>query len=80
MSMSRKHFEAIAEAIKETKSDRQNGHLVKPNVDWAIDRLSLRLAKAFAEFNPNFDKERFIKAAEVKQWVINRANRIIDSN
>jgi hypothetical protein len=77
MTISKKHFEAIAEAIKETKSDllRKSGRLypAKPNIEWAIDRLSLRLAKAFSEFNPNFDKERFIKAAEVQDWVIDRA-------
>tara|TARA_Y100000310_G_C20412583_1_gene682753 strand:- start:169 stop:483 length:315 start_codon:yes stop_codon:yes gene_type:complete len=73
MAISKKHFEAIAKAIKETKSDRQSHHPAKPNVDWAIDRLSLRLAKAFSEFNPNFDAVRFTQAAEVQEWVIDRA-------
>jgi len=73
MTISKKHFEALAEAIKETKSDRQSHHPANWIAEWAIDRLALRLAKAFAEFNPNFDKDRFIKAADVQEWVIDRA-------
>tara|TARA_R100000963_G_scaffold34717_1_gene29293 strand:- start:276 stop:572 length:297 start_codon:yes stop_codon:yes gene_type:complete len=69
MTISKKDFEAIAEAIKETRIDsdglpesREYVTVVKPNIGAAIDRLTLRLAVAFNKINPKFDKERFIKA------------------
>ena len=65
MSISKKHFEAIAEAIKETRIDSTvafNSSAVLAAYESAIDSLTLRLAVAFNKMNPKFDKERFIKA------------------
>lgn len=52
--MTRKHFKAIAEAVRQ-----MNGHgsdlIAKDQIIW-------RLADALSEFNPNFDRTRFSRA------------------
>ena len=65
MSISKKHFEDIAEDIKETRIESTvafNSSAVLAAYESAIDSLTLRLAVAFNKMNPKFDKERFIKA------------------
>lgn len=55
MSMNRKHFNAIAEAINET--------LWEDNADpVTMMRLAGRLAVICKQDNPRFDKDRFISA------------------
>ena len=54
MSMSRKNFEAIASAIKESSECDNTGEL--------LSVLSMELCRHFRDENPNFDDARFLKA------------------
>ena len=54
MSMSRKNFEAIASAIKESQECDNTGEL--------LSVLSMELCRHFRDENPNFDDARFLKA------------------
>ena len=54
--MTKKHFEAIAKAIKE----EQTAVAVREDVRRAIAN---KLADVFKQDNPRFDRDRFMKAA-----------------
>ena len=58
MSMSRKDYRAIAEAIVEARRLCQGIHA--PTV---INILAARIAEHFEADNPRFDRERFLVAA-----------------
>lgn len=55
--MTRRHFEAIASTIKDSRAvvDQR-----------AVDFVARRLAGCFRAFNPNFDRDRFLRAAGVE--------------
>lgn len=57
--MSRKHFIAIAAAIKALRQGADPEHL------YPIDRVAEALADTFENFNPVFDRERFLTACGV---------------
>jgi len=54
--MTRKHFEAIAETIRNSNIG-----------DDATAQIAYDLANTLERFNPNFDKHRFLKACGVVQ-------------
>lgn len=60
MALSRKHFEVIAEILRDQHVGDPNTHDYLVIYDTAHD-----LAGYFATENPNFDRERFLKAAGV---------------
>ncbi len=63
MSLSRKHFERVAEAIRVERI--QPGQLCKgANIDRTLDRVAENLATQFKMINPRFDKARFIEATQ----------------
>lgn len=55
--MTRKHFEAIAEAISTERMWTSD-----PAKREAIESVAFGLAATFTQFNSNFDKGRFIEA------------------
>ncbi len=65
MSLTRKHFELVAEAIRVERI--QPGQLCKgANIDHTLDRVAENLAAQFKMINPRFDKDRFIEATRRK--------------
>ena len=65
-SMPRKHFQAIADAMQNARMH----YIAANNVDAASFRLALRaaaheLADSLRQFNPAFDKAKFLKACGV---------------
>lgn len=60
--MTRKHFKALAQALK---SERPIVGWTNKYVQWAQDVKAL--AEACAEFNENFDFERFYVACGAKE-------------
>ena len=69
-SMTRKHFEALAAALRWAEprndggvfSDREHADRV---TQWKKDALSV--AEVCARFNPNFDRARFLAACGVQE-------------
>ena len=62
--MQRRHFEFIAEALRETKI---NSIDAGDQIDWGSiwvfrKALTQTFADALAKTNPNFDRERFLAA------------------
>lgn len=60
-NMSRKHFEVIAEAIKNSASSLRD----TPEHTDAIGCVARSLAAVFADENPRFDRARFLAACGV---------------
>lgn len=66
--MTRKHFEAIAAALNEAlaESERLSANDGNPTyvagMQYGIMTAASLLGNAFGDFNPNFDKDRFMKA------------------
>jgi hypothetical protein len=56
--MTRKHFQAIADAIAETRVA-----FTDPAELVAIDYVTSRLAYAVGQFNDHFDREKFMRTA-----------------
>lgn len=54
MSMTKKHFVMIAQAINSTRYDNNN-----------LDGLAYHLAAEFERENPRFDRKRFLEACGV---------------
>jgi len=65
MTMTRKHFELVAEAIRVERPSTAEHHNW-PNRPWyedkALDRVAENLAAQFTIINPRFDKARFMEA------------------
>jgi hypothetical protein len=61
--MTRKHFEAIAAAVKEVR-DVPRIHYTRLEKE-ILDRMSGKLADVCAGSNGNFDKGRFLRACGV---------------
>ena len=57
--MTRKHFEAIAAAMRKNKPASKAGLHV---FQWVSD--CEELADVFEQFNPNFDRQRFLDACK----------------
>lgn len=51
--VTKKDFEAVAEIISSNRGD---------GVEYTLDMIAINLADYFAEQNPNFNRDRFIKA------------------
>ena len=68
MSMSKKHFELIAEAIRVERPERitlasyPSRSVSHRACNRALDNVAENLAEEFAMLNPRFDEERFIEA------------------
>jgi len=65
MAMTRKHFEAIASAIKETKdrTEKNSSDLFSYTAAHnALNRATYELAEQLRLFNPNFDTAKFYRA------------------
>ena len=58
MSLTRKHFKGIADAVKETKRERPE--------QAALDTLARKLASYLATTNPAFDRSKFLAACGVE--------------
>jgi len=68
MSMTRKHFEAIASIVRDRKFDPDDKYLTpgfKKGAEATRRSMAGALADYFRHENPNFDRERFLKACEV---------------
>jgi len=67
MSLSRKHFEAIAQIIVELKNDSLYSAFQIDQYKW-IDssRLIFKLGEYFRDQNPNFEFARFYDACKTK--------------
>lgn len=61
--MTRQHFNAIAEALAETRND-QWGDTDRTN---AVDMVARSLAARLGRFNSGFDRERFLEACGVEE-------------
>ena len=63
MSMTKKHFELVAEAIQ---VERCETTATQADMVWnaALNRVADNLAAQFQMINPRFDRERFIAAAQ----------------
>lgn len=63
MSMTRKHFQAIADAIAEA---RRAHSINDPDTDKiiqvGIDDTARNIAASMRQFNPNFNRQRFLDA------------------
>lgn len=57
--MTKKDFELVAAAIRESRRLAGSGNLDRQNT---IDQTVEELATKFSNENPRFDRERFIKA------------------
>ena len=57
MSMSKRHFEAIARLIRSEHEDAQS-----VEATLVIERLAQRMANVLGGDNPRFDRERFLDA------------------
>lgn len=64
MSMSRQHFQAIADAIKESHTPDETA-LERQ----AIDAVAMNVASACKRFNSGFDRARFLAACKVGEKV-----------
>lgn len=62
----KRHYEQIAETIRQTKSGRTGDALVVNAVNGVREVIARDLADLFAEDNPRFNRDLFLKACEVK--------------
>lgn len=56
--MTRKHFAAIAEAMREARSHS----CADDTAGEVLDRVAYLLAERLPQFNPSFDRARFLRA------------------
>lgn len=56
--MSKKHFAALAEELREALQSSQN----QPEIRSAVERVIRGIAGVCAQFNGNFDRGRFYRA------------------
>ena len=69
MALSRKHYEAVAGILADNWEDVPPGAEDDEAIAWdvgnnaAVEEIARRLAEYFATENPNFNRERFLKAA-----------------
>lgn len=62
MSMSRKDYEAIAEILRSEREYFQGESDLDIRALGTLTTVSARLSLLFAQGNPNFDREKFLKA------------------
>lgn len=60
-AFSRRHYQAVADALREARDGFDEGGACQFGVECAADQL----ARVFAEDNPRFDNERFRQAAGI---------------
>lgn len=58
MSLTRKHFKGIADAVKETKRERPE--------QACVDALAKKLASYLATTNPAFNRAKFLEACGIE--------------
>ena len=61
MAMSRKHYVAVAQAVKDVRDIAKDSPSVR-NASEALDLLARRLATVFQGDNGMFDRNRFLRA------------------
>lgn len=62
--MTRKHFEAIAAVLRQENTRLAQGNVPDYAGQRTLSNLTDRLADAFADENPRFDRQRFIAACQ----------------
>jgi len=62
--MTKMHFEAIAESVKPVIEE-----CVEPNEKCVAAQVARRLAGNLIQFNPAFDRVRFLTACGVEDWM-----------
>jgi len=68
MSMSRKQYEAIANAIATSQIHSGNTHRSDLTVQrWTVFRVAIAVAAVLEQDNPNFDRQKFLEACDAKQ-------------
>lgn len=68
--MTKKHFEAIATVLQQSHDDAilfADNPAAKASSRRVVSMVARRLADTFKDFNPNFDKARFLKACGVSE-------------
>jgi len=62
--MTRKDYQAIAEAIAKVRADRRapNGGMLPQEVRHVIEEIEDALVKVFENDNPRFNRDRFLGA------------------
>ena len=66
--LTKKHFEKIAKAIKDGVENQRcltSNHFEKDEKTAVGEAIAEEIAKVFSQENPNFNRERFIKACGV---------------
>lgn len=67
MSLSRKHYEAIAAVVAEQAAEYAGSvEDFSAGGAWAVEQTAKNLATYFAADNPNFDRQRFLAACQVE--------------
>lgn len=62
--MSKKHYEALAAALRDARNDEGSDYATfDEGIDAAVERIAIVLRKD----NPRFDSARFLKAAGVSE-------------
>lgn len=67
MSLSRKHYTAIAAILKAQRDVLQGEDLGRPLVQGTCDSIARELAVLFKLDNPSFDRGRFLRACGVTE-------------
>lgn len=67
--MSKKHFEALAAALREQVAAQSTSAALDGNYGCvvAVEDAARRISDVCARFNPNFDRARFLKACGVQE-------------
>lgn len=65
--MTRKHFEALAAALKEHGQTALGDSATAHDPQALFADLTWSIADTCARFNPNFDRTRFLKACGVEE-------------
>lgn len=65
MTMQRRHFELIAEVLRATRSEFEGAASLTPK--YVLARTVENFAKKLYATNPNFNRDRFLRACGVEE-------------